>query len=48
MYYLSGYIPGDYWLSWVYIIRDDWSDRDYAFFTNTWVFHHWKAVIDRG
>lgn len=35
LYYLSYYISGDYWLSWVYIVKNEWSDRNYAMYSNT-------------
>jgi hypothetical protein len=33
VYYLSYFITGTYWLSFVYVVVD-WSPRDYAFFSN--------------
>lgn len=33
VYYLGYFITSTYWLSFVYVVVD-WSDRDYAFFSN--------------
>lgn len=33
-YYLSGYIA-NYFTSWIYVVKDDWSYRDYSFFIQT-------------
>ncbi|KIY70184.1 hypothetical protein CYLTODRAFT_442186 [Cylindrobasidium torrendii FP15055 ss-10] len=32
-YYLSGYLSGTYYSSWVYIIRNDWSLSTYTYYT---------------
>ncbi|KAL1689797.1 hypothetical protein GGG16DRAFT_93155 [Schizophyllum commune] len=34
-YYLSGYISGTYFLSWVYIIKNDWTLSGYTYYSYT-------------
>lgn len=34
LYYFTGYLADTYYLSWVYIIKPTWSDRDYTYFGN--------------
>lgn len=33
-YYFSGYLTDTYYLSWVYIIKPEWSDKNYTYFSN--------------
>lgn len=34
LYYFTGYLTDTYYLSWVYIIKPEWSARNYTYFSN--------------
>lgn len=34
LYYFTGYLTDTYYLSWVYIIKPDWSAKNYTYFSN--------------
>ncbi|KAG5641857.1 hypothetical protein DXG03_004097 [Asterophora parasitica] len=34
LYFFTGYLTDTYYLSWVYIIKPEWSDKNYTYFSN--------------
>lgn len=34
LYYFTGYLTDTYYLSWVFIIKPEWSDKNYTYFSN--------------